>query len=341
MNSRSTHLYLLCPQVKKIIEKRYGHEFSFIPMTDAGSSRMFYRLSAFGESVAVLIVWDGSDGDWDYFLALNKIGALHDLIPSIIENRRKENWILVRDCGEPTLKTLFFKDKDDIEKQKLLLEKIAEKLAVWQNTQIPKNNIISKRIFGVRDLLWETDYFREHISPLFPDTKELFLSSGFDEERNELANKVDCLPKCLMHRDFQSENITFSQEIPSFVDVQGARIGPTGYDVASLLYDPYLYPLMSEDLRFHFIEKLLYYGGNLDSLFPCALQRLMQAMGAYGNLSQNKNKPRYLQYINPAAIQALEVAVIIDRYPTLSKIFDIVARQSLSQNTESFSVRGR
>jgi len=339
MNSRSTHLYLLCPKIKKAVEKRYGHDsnFSFIPMTDAGSSRMFYRLSAFGESVAVLIVWDGNDSDWEYFLAINKIHDLHDLIPSIIEQRRKENWILVRDCGESTLKMLFNMHRNDIEKQKFLLDKIAEKLAIWQNIEIPKSNIISKRIFGAKDLLWETDYFRTHIAPLFPEANDLFFSDEFNEERNEIANKVDCLPKCLMHRDFQSENIVFSGNIPSFVDIQGARIGPTGYDVASLLFDPYLYPMMNEKLRFYFIEKLLNYGGKLDSLYPCALQRLMQAMGAYGNLGINKNKPRYLEFINPAAIQASAIAEIVDRYPTLLSIFNIIIQQSSNRDTESFS----
>ena len=330
-----TQLYLPPAQVKEAIEKRLGNDLSFIPMTDAGSSRMFYRLSAFGESTgAVMVIWDGNDSDWDYFLALNEIQSLRDSIPTIIEHRRKENWVLVRDCGEPTLKTLFFQNKDDLEKQKFLLDKVAEKLAFWQNTEIPKDNIISKRIFGLKDLLWETDYFREHISYLFPDTKELFFDSKFDEERVELANKVDCLPKCLMHRDFQSENITFLQDSVSFVDVQGARIGPVGYDAASLLYDPYLYPLMSEELRFHFIEKLLNYGGKLESLFACALQRLMQAMGAYGNLAVNKQKTRYFEYINPAAVQASEVARIVDRYPTISDIFEIIARrQNSNKNT--------
>lgn len=337
MATNSTHLYLICPKIRAEIEKRYGLDgnFSFIPMTDAGSSRMFYRLSAFGESVAVVMVWDGNDEDWEYFLALNKIHDLHDIIPTAIEIRRKENWVLVRDCGESTLKMLFNKHKLDEKMKESLLDKVAEKLAIWQNTEIPKSNIIAKRVFGVKTLLWETEYFREHISPLLPETHDLFYSNEFNEERHELANKVDNLPKCLMHRDFQSENIVFSGDIPSFVDIQGARIGPAGYDVASLLFDPYLYPLMTEKLRFYFIEKLLNYGGKLDSLFSCALQRLMQAMGAYGNLGVNKNKPRYLQFIKPAAVQAFTISEIVDRYPTLTSIFEIIAQQDSDKNVEN------
>jgi len=295
-----------------------------VKMCGAGSSREFYRVNANGET-AVLMYWDGSDGDWDYFIALNEIHELRGVIPTIIEANRGENRVLVRDCGEFTLKDLFEKHKGDLEKQKFLLDKTAEKLAFWQSVKVPETNIISKRIFTIKDLLWESDYFREHNFTLFPETKDLFFSAAFEEERAKIAALVDGLPKCLMHRDFQSQNIVFDKDEASFVDVQGVRIGPCFYDVASLVFDPYLYPIMSEELREYFLRKLQIQ--DRDSLFLCALQRLMQAIGAYGNLSQNKNKPHYRQYILPAAIQAYEICKTTDKYPTILQIFKVLAEK--------------
>ena len=41
-----------------------------------------------------------------------------------------------------------------------------------------------------------------------------------------------------------------------------------------------------------------------ESFHLCAAQRLMQALGAYGNLSQNLGKPQFKQHI-PAAVKNL------------------------------------
>jgi len=326
-------------------------------MAVAGSSREFYRiknteadfatagfktahttaanLRAGDKSTAVLMIWDGNDKDWDYFLALNEIDELKNLIPSIIEEKRAENKLLVRDCGNFTLKNLFEIYKNNAEIQKKMLENIAEKLTFWQSVKIPDTNIISSRIFGMSDLLWESDYFREHISPLFPETKNLFFSEAFDEERRTLAKEADKLPKCLMHRDFQSENIVFFNDNvcdslqakvfePSFVDVQGVRTGPKFYDAASLIFDPYLYPQINGELRNSFLQKMRI--EDKTALHLCALQRLMQAMGAYGNLSKNKGKPHYGAFIKPAAVQAAQICKEVGFFKILQEIFDITSR---------------
>jgi len=285
-------------------------------ITGAGSSREFYRVETEdGNSGAILMRWDGGDSDWDYFIALNEIHELRDIIPTIIEAKRSENEVLVRDCGRFTLKSLF----DNAEKRRLLLEKTAEALLFWQSVKIPTSNIISTRVFTTPDLLWESDYFREHISTLFPATKPSFDSADFDRERNDIAREVDNLPKCLMHRDFQSENIVFDGDLPSFVDVQGVRIGPNLYDAASLLFDPYLYPLMTDVLREFFMSKLqITYS---EPLRFCALQRLMQALGAYANLCSNKSKPQYRRFIKPAAFFAQRICESLNKYPVLTEIY--------------------
>jgi len=314
-----------CESIEKAAKKYFAKEFSSVQMSGAGSARKFYRLKSTENKTAVLIIWDSKDGDWDYFIALNEIKELQSIIPTLIEYKRSENWALLRDCGEFTLKNLIEAHKDDIEFQKSLFEKTAQKLTFWQNVKVVKSNKISTRIFSLADLLWESDYFRKHISPVFPNTKDLFSAGNFEKERNEIAAQVDKLPKCLMHRDFQSENIVFDGDNVSFVDVQGTRIGPDKYDAASLLFDPYLYPAINENLRLFFLEKLQ--SSKDDSLFLCALQRLMQAMGAYGNLSQNYGKPRYRNFIKPAAVQAFEICKTLKKYPALLEILGIIVEE--------------
>jgi aminoglycoside/choline kinase family phosphotransferase len=121
---------------------------------------------------------------------------------------------------------------------------------------------------------------------------------------HELAEKADAFPKTIVHRDFQSQNIMITDgDIPRLIDFQGARIGPPGYDVVSMLWDPYY--RLDEDLR----ERLLDYyiqgmieksGGKFieedfrKTLLTCRLQRHMQALGAYGFLSSVKGKKYFI-----------------------------------------------
>ena len=60
------------------------------------------------------------------------------------------------------------------------------------------------------------------------------------DDFHRLATLVDSFPKTIIHRDYQSQ-ILWSQrgKCQELLDFQGARIGPPGYDIASILWDPY------------------------------------------------------------------------------------------------------
>ena len=61
-------------------------------------------------------------------------------------------------------------------------------------------------------------------------------------------------PRCFVHRDFQSQNIVIKDGAACFIDFQGMRPGLPQYDLASLLYDPYVCLPASEraDLLEHY-----------------------------------------------------------------------------------------
>ena len=83
------------------------------------------------------------------------------------------------------------------------------------------------------------------------------------------------------------------------------RPGLAHYDLASLLFDPYV-DLSSAERD----ELLEHYCGQppgpdfLETLRLCAMQRLMQALGAYGFLGLVKDHKHFLQYI-PKAVRSL------------------------------------
>ena len=105
----------------------------------------------------------------------------------------------------------------------------------------------------------------------------------------------------------KSQNILFSEAI-GFVDHQGLRIGSIFYDLASLLFDPYI---ELPEARIHTLF-LLYCNKHPrihdpESAWPqfldAATQRVMQANGAYGFLTRHKNLPHYQQWQAPGWAQ--------------------------------------
>src|SRR5207247_6690256 len=99
---------------------------------------------------------------------------------------------------------------------------------------------------------------------------------------DQIAEHLDRLPRVLVHRDFQSQNIIMRNGQAYLIDFQGMRPGLAEYDLASLLYDPYV--VLTDPER---EELLAYYcGGKIsddfrETLRLCEMQRLMQALGAY------------------------------------------------------------
>jgi aminoglycoside/choline kinase family phosphotransferase len=97
------------------------------------------------------------------------------------------------------------------------------------------------------------------------------------------------------------------------IDFQGMRPGLAQYDLASLLYDPYVDLTAAERT-----ELLQHYCGEeptpdfCEILRLCAMQRLMQALGAYGFLGLVKGHPHFLQHIPKAVDSLREVVAEID-----------------------------
>jgi aminoglycoside/choline kinase family phosphotransferase len=219
--------------------------------------------------------------------------------------------------------------------------------------------LIQKRIFDYEHLRWETSYFIERFVEGIMDIRAKNLSV-LNNEFHRLALKVDSIPKTIVHRDFQSQNIMITKgRIPRVVDYQGARVGPPAYDVVSLLWDPYyrLEDDIREQLLEYYIVKMtrlntgkdretnpsipplaknpsfpsLEKGGKggffnkiqfRETLLRCRLQRHMQALGAYGFLSKIKGKKYFMKYV-PEGLRLLieDVSLAKDEYPEL---YDLV-----------------
>ncbi|MEN8134977.1 MAG: phosphotransferase [Thermodesulfobacteriota bacterium] len=133
---------------------------------------------------------------------------------------------------------------------------------------------------------------------------------GLQEDFVKLADLASSLPiGFFLHRDFQSRNIMLKDGQPRFIDFQGGRLGPLGYDLASLLIDPYvsLPDSVRERLLQKYIEVLADYPGgvtafSVEGYYLLALQRNLQILGAFAFLATVKKKSFFLDYLGPAAL---------------------------------------
>lgn len=134
-----------------------------------------------------------------------------------------------------------------------------------------------------------------------------------------------------LHRDFQSRNIMIAGGKPKFIDFQGGRFGPLGYDLASLLIDPYssLDSALQEDFVDVYICEISKHIELDSTLFRkefqvLALQRNLQIIGAFSFLSQVRGKSFFAGFLKPAlqlAKQRLTHEMFADM-PHMKKMID-------------------
>lgn len=153
---------------------------------------------------------------------------------------------------------------------------------------------------------WEQEYFAKHlIARHLGGDAAAFLAQP---ELQAMADWLASLPRVPVHRDCQSQNIMLHGGAAWLIDFQGMRYGRQEYDLASLLYDPYMQ--LSEAERHELLQLWEQMNGTpVDTAVyaACAMQRLMQALGAFANIGYNQQRDWYLNLI-PAGLAALRHA---------------------------------
>lgn len=292
---------------------------------NAGSDRNFIRIASVSDTTfsRILVVWDSHDQDWQRFQTINSdISRFLPLLPVIYAQDETHGLLLVEDCGYYTLKEYCLNNNDPAVLEDIY-KKVLHALIHWQAVDTQKTEHLSSRVLDRTVFLWETDYFAVNCVQDYCGLDSM-LTGKWEEERNRLADAAAALPLVCLHRDFQSENIIIQDGgTIKFVDYQGARLGPAEYDLASLLFDPYMFSFLNDSLRYSFLD---YYIGHsrvsvsYDTFRIAAMQRLMQALGAYGRLSLHKGKDHYRQYVSPALTLLYGVAQKVHDFPNITRI---------------------
>jgi aminoglycoside/choline kinase family phosphotransferase len=175
----------------------------------------------------------------------------------------------------------------------------------------------------------ESGYFLAEFCKHFLNCDKI--SPDLDEEFQALAERAAREPaEFFLHRDFQSRNLMVHHGEIRIIDFQGGRLGPLGYDLASLLIDPYVEFSREEqdELLACYIKEIEEFGINglqFAAGYPyLALQRNLQILGAFAFLGHTQDKFFFRQYLRPALVSLQERLAnpAVAGYPCLRKLCD-------------------
>ncbi len=227
-------------------------------------------------------------------------------VPKIYLHSPEERIIIMESAGNQDLLSI-----ENSEQKLSLYFKAVEEIAKLHTTITKEylrltNPLELSEAFGENLYNWEHSYFFEECVR----GKFGINSNKPVEEFEYIKNLLSKQPQCLLHRDLQSQNIMINEnESVSFIDFQGMRFGCAFYDVGSLLFDPYVN--LDNAMRESIFKKYLYCANLEDSdstrklFYTASAQRLMQALGAYGFLSEKRKRKEYEAYIKPALLSLI------------------------------------
>jgi aminoglycoside/choline kinase family phosphotransferase len=273
---------------------------TMIPIKRGASGRTIARVKTPVHDDFIGIHWTDEREDNDQFVPVAEfLKQARFNVPEILYDRSQHSVALVEDLGDVDLHSL----KDRPFKERLPIYRSAlEQVDRLFFAKVPKDFELMPP-FDQSLYRWEQSYFFDHfvedflkMSPVPLEKNEAFI---------EMAEGLGSTHKHLVHRDFQSQNLLVKDGKVYMIDFQGLRRGRQEYDLASLIFDPYMDHSEGERAELLDLWEDISDERPETSLFhQCAAQRLMQALGAFGNILENRGDEWYRQHI-PVALRSL------------------------------------
>ncbi|MGL1932036.1 MAG: phosphotransferase [Desulfotalea sp.] len=323
-----------------------GNLDTFLPLTKTerlagdGSSRQFFRIEGISSSLIAVLPAEISFEELAESASVWKIGThlqrLGVAVPQLVDWHEDSGLVLFEDLGDVRLHDIAHstKGKD--------MYRLAIKDLVGMNCKCGDG--LNEEWCGEWKK-YNTDFMNEKESGYFlwAFWRDLLGNDIPKEVAVECKKMAEVVAKFdtdfFLHQDFQSRNIMIKNDIPRIIDFQGGKKGPIGYDIASLLNDPYVGlddTFKTELLELYWQESKSFTNQSFDDFqyqykyLSC--QRSLQIIGAFSFLSQVKKKMFFQEFIMPSLKQLrVQLAdICFENYPIL--------RQIVSQAVEEYTV---
>ena len=305
-----------------------------------GSSRKFIRVFSGGEPVCIAVLpASREDRAMAEFRAAVDIGNhLHNAgaaVPRVLASDAAAGLILFEDFGDTRLHDICAGNRRQaIDRYPEVIKELV-RLQVKGSRNFDRSWCYDTAVYDTGVMLTrESGYFLE---AFWHDTLHGKTVEGLVEEFEDIAARVmSSSDPLFLHRDFQSRNVMISGERIGIIDFQAGRLGPPGYDLASLLIDPYaaLSDAEQQSLFSQYINEMKAYPEvDIDRIrrsFPfLALQRNLQIIGAFSYLSGKMQKPFFRPYILPSllSLNTRLAESVFQQYAVLRKTVEEALRR--------------
>ena len=299
-----------------------------------GSGRVFYRCT-WGRSGSAILIHYGMERPENgcYADICGFLKSISIPVPRVYGHDRARCLLAMEDLGDRDLwqfRTTAWEVRKGLYEKTLT---VISRLHAFPEKDFPRGSVSLMEDFSPALYRWERDYFRERFVHGYCGINlEGKFAAELDEELGALSEGLLETGRCLIHRDFQSQNVMIRGEEPVLIDFQGMRFGSLFYDLGSLLCDPYV--KFSDEERKELISFSYDLSGKgygreqYENLFwEASAQRLIQALGAYGFLGITRGLTVFLDHI-PSGLMNLKRAITGTK--TLARLGELVERCSRS-----------
>jgi len=213
-------------------------QIKIMPIEKGGSDRKFYRIHCATDPVTaglILVKYNLEREENRHYVQIARFLDAHGIrVPKIYFHDPAEGLIWIEDLGERDLcsyqhegwlvRRAFYESALD---EIIKLHSLPESVCVEMKEHLPAE-------FNATLYRWEQKYFFDNCLGRYfsineSKRKELAALPGL----REIAKHLASLPRVLVHRDFQSQNIIIRSGQAQLIDFQGMRPGLAEYDLAS------------------------------------------------------------------------------------------------------------
>ncbi|MGN0832148.1 MAG: sugar phosphate nucleotidyltransferase [Kiritimatiellia bacterium] len=277
-----------------------------------GSERVFFRCDK-----GVIVLYDDGNRDENGLYAgharfLKRKGIP---VPDVLADLTAIKTLVLGDAGSER--------KMSLEEYAAVVKVLARFNALGDDPELATLDLLPE--FDADTWRWERELFRKHC---LGSRFRTDLPDAVGAELEHVAEVLAGEPKALVHRDFQSTNVLWRGNELTLIDFQGMRLGPAAYDLASLVYDPYV--TLADRQREALVALYAKESGRADiaQVLPlAAVQRLAQCLGAYGRLA-SVGQPQFGKYVLPALENLLAAADLAGLDATGAMAEELIARCS-------------
>lgn len=295
--------------------KRFGAEpTSITPIAGEGSNRKYYLLDGVKRCVATIGLQQREN---DAFIYLSGYFRRRNLpVPEVYAVSDDMMAYLQEDVGEKSVyDELCAHDGDAASIESLLMEimNILPRFHYCVGEDFDSSKCYPLPAMDRQAIMWDLNYFKYcFLKPVGMEFDEPALEKDFITLAEQLSSNPD---NTLLLRDFQSRNVMLdSENKPSVIDFQGARLGDGLYDVASFVWQARAN--YSEEIKRRLVESyrhaVVELTGNEPKDFDRRLSlmiffRTLQVLGAYGFRGYVQGKTRFIASIPGAIVNLRDV----------------------------------